>query len=174
MVVLKELIYNRFYFGRMWWSWKNWFLTVSTLTGCGGLETTKFNDFFLDLACKFCILHGFKESITPTTNEAEVDSLWNPEEETPAGNHNSDQRIVISYADCHWGWLPSEPWGGVTSRQLQCQTLLADQRSHQLNPATYTLYIHLLISPMGPLSSFQANANAPALDIWQWDSYPHR
>ena len=30
-VVLKEIIFNSFYVGRVWWSWKNWFLTVSTL-----------------------------------------------------------------------------------------------------------------------------------------------
>ena len=26
----------------MWWSWKNWFLIVATLGGCGGLERTDF------------------------------------------------------------------------------------------------------------------------------------
>ena len=35
-------IFNSFYFGRMWWSWKNWFLTVSMLGGCGGLDRTDF------------------------------------------------------------------------------------------------------------------------------------
>ena len=34
MVVFKELIFNSFYFGRVWWS------IVSTLGGCGGLERT--------------------------------------------------------------------------------------------------------------------------------------
>ena len=38
VMVLKELIFYSFYVGRVWWSWKNWFLTVSTLGGCGGLE----------------------------------------------------------------------------------------------------------------------------------------
>ena len=47
VVVLKELILNSFYFGRVWWSWKNWFLTVSTLGGCGGLERTDFEQFLL-------------------------------------------------------------------------------------------------------------------------------
>ena len=42
MVVLKELILNSFYFQRVWWSWKNWFWTVSTFRGCGGLERTDF------------------------------------------------------------------------------------------------------------------------------------
>ena len=59
VVVLKELIFNTFSFGQVWWSWKNWFfysfyfglvwwswknsiLTVSTLGGCGGLERTHF------------------------------------------------------------------------------------------------------------------------------------
>ena len=53
VVVLKELLFNSFYFNwlnglifysfyfeRVWWSWKNWFLTVSTLGGFGGLERT--------------------------------------------------------------------------------------------------------------------------------------
>ena len=39
---LKELIFNSFSFGRVWWSSKNSILTVSTLGGCGGLERTKF------------------------------------------------------------------------------------------------------------------------------------
>ena len=47
VVVLKELILNSFYFGQMWWSWKNWFSTVSTLGGCGGLEITDFEQFLL-------------------------------------------------------------------------------------------------------------------------------
>ena len=47
VVVLKELILNTFYFGRLWWSWKNWFWTVSTLGGCGGLERTDFELFLL-------------------------------------------------------------------------------------------------------------------------------
>ena len=51
VVVMKELILNSFYFGRVWWSWKNWFWTVSTLGGCrgrcGGLERTDFEQFLL-------------------------------------------------------------------------------------------------------------------------------
>ena len=66
VVVLKELILNSFYFGRVWWSWKNWFWTVSTLGGLvilkelilnsfyfgrvvlkGGLERTDFEQFLL-------------------------------------------------------------------------------------------------------------------------------
>ena len=35
-MVLKELILNSFYFGTVWWSWKNWFWTVFTLWQCGG------------------------------------------------------------------------------------------------------------------------------------------
>ena len=42
VVVLKEVIFNSFYFGQVWWSWNNWFLTVSTVRGCGSLETTHF------------------------------------------------------------------------------------------------------------------------------------
>ena len=37
VLVLKELIFNSFYFGRVWWSWKNWLLKVSSLGGHGGL-----------------------------------------------------------------------------------------------------------------------------------------
>ena len=47
VVVLKELILNSFYFGTVWWSWKNWFWTVSTLGGCGGLERSDFEQFLL-------------------------------------------------------------------------------------------------------------------------------
>ena len=63
-MVLKELILNSFYFSRVWWSWKNWFWTVSTfgqvwwswknwfwtvsiLRQCGGLERTDFEQFLL-------------------------------------------------------------------------------------------------------------------------------
>ena len=42
VVVFKEQIYNSFYFGRVWLSWKNWFLTVSTLEWYDGLERTDF------------------------------------------------------------------------------------------------------------------------------------
>ena len=41
-MVLKELIVHSFYIGRVWWSLKNYFFTVSTLGGCGGLERTDF------------------------------------------------------------------------------------------------------------------------------------
>ena len=41
-MVLKELIFNSFYFGRMWWSLKNSLFTVFTLGGFGGLERTDF------------------------------------------------------------------------------------------------------------------------------------
>ena len=43
---LKELIFNSFYFGRVWWSGKNSYLTLSTLGGCGGLERTDFSSFY--------------------------------------------------------------------------------------------------------------------------------
>ena len=69
MVVLKELIFNSFYigmlcgglertdfkqflFGQMWWSWKNWFLTVSIFRRYGGLKRTDFEQF---LYCK-CVV----------------------------------------------------------------------------------------------------------------------
>ena len=41
-MVLKEVIFNSFYFGQVWWSVKNLFLTVSTLGGCDGLERRDF------------------------------------------------------------------------------------------------------------------------------------
>ena len=47
VVVMKELILNSFYFGTVWWPWQNWFWTVSTLGGCGGLERTDFEHFLL-------------------------------------------------------------------------------------------------------------------------------
>ena len=45
-MVSKESIFNTFYFGRVWWSGKNSFLTVSTLGGCDALERTNFNSFY--------------------------------------------------------------------------------------------------------------------------------
>ena len=45
VVVLKEWIFNSSYVGRVWWSCKNGFLTVSVLGGCGGLERTDFKQF---------------------------------------------------------------------------------------------------------------------------------
>ena len=47
VVVLKELIFDTFYFGKVWWSWKNWFLMFSTSEGCCGLERTDFWHFLL-------------------------------------------------------------------------------------------------------------------------------
>ena len=61
---LERTDFNSFYFGKVWWPWKNWFLTVSTLgwcgglwktwfltfstlEGCGGLESTDFQQFLL-------------------------------------------------------------------------------------------------------------------------------
>ena len=41
-MVLEELVFNSFYFGRMWWSRKKRFLTVSIFGGCGGLEIIDF------------------------------------------------------------------------------------------------------------------------------------
>ena len=47
MVVLKELNFNSFYFGRVWWSGKTYVLPVYTLEGCGGLERTHFEQYLL-------------------------------------------------------------------------------------------------------------------------------
>ena len=41
-MVLKEVIFNSFYFGQVWWSVKNLFLIVSTLGGCGCPERSDF------------------------------------------------------------------------------------------------------------------------------------
>ena len=41
-MVLKELIFNSFYIGTVWWVLKELILTVDTLGGCGGLERTHF------------------------------------------------------------------------------------------------------------------------------------
>ena len=42
VVVLKELMFNSFYFKRVLLSWNNWFSTVSTVGGCHGSERTHF------------------------------------------------------------------------------------------------------------------------------------
>ena len=47
VVIMKELIFNSLYFGRVWWSWKNWFLTVSTLVEHGGPKRTDFLQFLI-------------------------------------------------------------------------------------------------------------------------------
>ena len=41
-MVLKEVIFNIFYFWWVWWSLKKRFLTVSALGICGGLKVTDF------------------------------------------------------------------------------------------------------------------------------------
>ena len=51
MVVLTELILNSFYIGRVWWSWKNWFLTVSIFRRYGGLKRTDFEQFLYCIVC---------------------------------------------------------------------------------------------------------------------------
>ena len=45
VVVSKELIFNSFYFGWVWQFLNNQFLTYSTLGGCGGLKETDFLQF---------------------------------------------------------------------------------------------------------------------------------
>ena len=44
---LERTHFEQFLFGRVWWSWNNWFWTVSTLWGCDGLERTDFEQFLL-------------------------------------------------------------------------------------------------------------------------------
>ena len=46
-MVLKKLIFNSFYFGEGVVVLKNLFLTVSTLRGCGGLDRTDGNSFYI-------------------------------------------------------------------------------------------------------------------------------
>ena len=46
-MVLKQLIFYSFYFGRKWWYQKNSILTVSSLGGCGSLE----RNFFFKFLC---------------------------------------------------------------------------------------------------------------------------
>ena len=41
-MVFKELIFNSFYIGHMWWPSKNGSLIVSSLRGCGDLQRTDF------------------------------------------------------------------------------------------------------------------------------------
>ena len=142
--------------------------------------------FFKDLACKFCIFHGSKEPTTLTGTEAEADSSQNPEEESTAGSPyaripSQTRGGVTNYDDHHRsrGWLPTEPWVGVTSRQPQCWTPLSEQRSHQLcwplqkhlilvisrstcatyfliNIKFYHLYMHLLMQLQWLLALFSA------------------
>ena len=121
VVVLKELSFNQFYFGRVWSSWKN-----------------RIYWFFKDLACKFCMLHGFKEPTMPAGTKAEADSPWNPEVESPASNANDRISLQTTEGVTHYvdhyitrGWLTLETWAGVTRRQPQCGTPLGTVRSHQ-------------------------------------------
>ena len=47
VVVLKELILNTFYFGRVWWSLKELILNTFYFGRCGGLERNDFEHFLL-------------------------------------------------------------------------------------------------------------------------------
>ena len=47
VVILKELILNSFYIRKVWWSWKNWFWSVSILRCCVGLERIDFEQFLI-------------------------------------------------------------------------------------------------------------------------------
>ena len=49
--VLKALVLGYFYFGRVWCAWRHWFLTISTLGGCGGLEETHLELIFILRRC---------------------------------------------------------------------------------------------------------------------------
>ena len=60
VVVLKELIFNSFYFKRVWWSWKNSFLTVSALGDCNDRHAL-YDDKCLDYVSKYtCIDSAIK------------------------------------------------------------------------------------------------------------------
>ena len=41
----KELIFNSFYIGQVWWPSKNGSLTVSSFRGCGDLQRTESQQF---------------------------------------------------------------------------------------------------------------------------------
>ena len=51
VVVMKVLIFNNFHFRRMCWSWKDSFVSISTLGRCGGLERTTFLTVFTFRGC---------------------------------------------------------------------------------------------------------------------------
>ena len=51
VVVSKELTFNSFYFGWVWQFLNNQFLTYSTLGGCGGLKETDFLQFLFWEEC---------------------------------------------------------------------------------------------------------------------------
>ena len=58
----KKQIFNSFNLaGGWWWSWKNWFLTVSTLGGCGGPERTDFKQFLTSGVCAGLERTDFKQ-----------------------------------------------------------------------------------------------------------------
>ena len=50
-MVLKEVIFNSFYFWWVWQSLNNGFLTVSIFGGCGGPERGDFKQFLLFGGC---------------------------------------------------------------------------------------------------------------------------
>ena len=48
VVALKDLIFNSFYVGRVWWSWRKWFFTISMMEECGGLQRTDIYIYIID------------------------------------------------------------------------------------------------------------------------------
>ena len=46
-MVLKELIFKNFYYGRVWWFERTDFSQFPPFGRCGGLETLIFNSFYV-------------------------------------------------------------------------------------------------------------------------------
>ena len=59
VVVLKEVIFNSFYFWLVWWSWNNWFLTVSTF----GWMWWSWNNWFLTVSIFWLVWWSWKKMI---------------------------------------------------------------------------------------------------------------
>ena len=81
MVILKGLILNNFQLRRVWWSWKDWFVTISTLKGFEDLKGLIFNHCHLgnmqwSWKTWFLIISNFERGWWSWTGLFSTSSLW--------------------------------------------------------------------------------------------------
>ena len=123
LVVLKGLSFNSFYFGRVWWSWKNWFWTVYTFRGCGGHERTDFEQFLLSegavLGCGGVV--ALKELIL---NSFYFGRVWMVLKELIL-NSFYFRRVWWSWKNWFWTLSTFRGWGGL-ERTVFEQFLLSE------------------------------------------------
>ena len=150
----QELILYSFYFSRVWQPWKNWFWTVSTLGGCGGLERTDFEQFLLCegmVILKGLILNSFYfgrvwcmcNTYVPLKY---IRGVW-----TYGGVGASGGIWMYGGIKTYWGCPDAPNIGGVNSVSPKCKTYIPLKKIRKKTKAKFptpTLkakFLHLIL-----------------------------